>query len=143
MMACMCAGQSANIDMMMYYDLMPSIWNGVYDFYSHEPIKGYYPLYWYGMFYDKKHEIKAENNIENIYSLCGVDENDKVLAVLTYFNDDDTLPNQKISLDFGKESKYEVYLVDNEHDGELIEVTDTLEFDMKLHSVILIKEIEE
>ena len=32
------------------------------------------------MFYDMEAEIKAENNIEDIYTLCGVDKNDKVLS---------------------------------------------------------------
>lgn len=140
-MACISAAQNSDIDMLMYYDTCPSYLNGVFDFYTCEPLKGYYPLYWYGMFYDMKKEIKAENHIENIYSLCGVDENNKVLSVVTHYNNDDSAGNKTISIDFGKKSNYEVYLLDGEHNGELIKTTDKLELDMKNFSAVLIKEI--
>ena len=42
--------------------------------------------------------------------------------------------------DFGKEGEYEVYLTDPDHDGELIAVTDKIELDLKLHSIVFIKE---
>ena len=95
------------------------------------------------MFCDAKCEIESTNVINNIYSLCGVDDSGKVLAVITYYSDRNDLENQKLSLNFGKESKYEIYLLDDEHDGECVGVTEKLEFDMKLHSAVLIKEIGE
>lgn len=140
-LACMCASQDSPIDMLMYYDTIPSPFNGVFDYYTYERLKGYYPLYWYGKFYDMEKEVKAENAIEDIYSLCGVDKDGKVLSVVTYYSEDDFVENKKIALDFGKKGQFEVYLLDNEHNGELIATTDTLEFDMRVHSALLIKEI--
>lgn len=139
-MACICAAQHSDIDMLMYYDTHPSGFNGAFDYYTYEPLKGYYPLYWYGMFYDMDKEIESDNKIENIYSLCGVDKDGKILAVVTYYTDDDLAENKKISLNFGKESNYEIYLLDEEHNGELIDTTDQLRFDIKRHSALLIKE---
>lgn len=139
-MACMCEAQHSPIDMMMYYDTRPSTYNGVFDFYTARPLKGYYPFYWFGMFYDMKAEIKAKSDIEDIYSICGVDEDGKTLTVITYYSDDDNAENKKISVDFGKTGNYEIYFVDEDHNGELIATTDKLEFDMKVHSMILIKE---
>lgn len=139
-MACISAAQSSAIDMLMYYDTRPSCFNGVFDFYTYEPLKGYYPFYWYGMFYDMEKEIQSENSIENIYSLCGVDKNGKVLSVITYYSDNDDAENKKISVNFGKESSYEIYLLDEENNGKLIKTTDKLEFDMRIHSAVLIKE---
>jgi hypothetical protein len=127
--------------MLMYYDFMPSIWNGVFDFYTFKRLKSYYTFLWCGMLQDMKFAINAEHTIDNIYSLCGVDEDGKALTAITYYSDDDTLENKQISIDFGREGQYEIYLLDEEHDGELVKVTDKLEFDMKLHSLILIKEI--
>lgn len=141
LMSCICAAQASPIDMLMYYDTRPSSFNGVFDFYTVEPLKGYYALYWYGMFYDAVKEIRAKNKIENIYSLCGVDENGKVLSVVTYYSDDDNSENKKVKVDFGKKGNYEIYLLDGEHDGELVKTSDVLEFDMKIHSAVLIKEI--
>lgn len=140
-MACICAAQNSSIDMLMYYDTRPSAFNGAFDYYTYEALKGYYPLYWYGMFYDMEKEIKAENNIENIYSLCGVDKDGKVLSVITYYNDDDTAADKNIAVDFGKSGTYEIYLLDSEHNGELIKTTDKPELNMKKHSAVLIKEI--
>jgi len=57
-MACICEAQKSDaIDMLMYYDTRPSVFNGVFDFYTVKPLKGYYPLYWYGMLYNMKAEI--------------------------------------------------------------------------------------
>lgn len=140
-MACISSAQQSSIDMLMYYDTRPSVFNGAFDFYTYERLKGYYPLYWYGMFYDMDKEIKAENQIENIYSLCGTDKNNKVLAVITHYNHEDDAENKKINIDLNKKGTYEIYLLDSKHNGELIKTTEQLEFDMSVNSVILIKEI--
>lgn len=141
MMACMSAAQHSAIDMLMYYDTRPSAFNGAFDFYTYEPLKGYYPLYWYGMFYDMEKEIKAENHIENIYALCGVDKNGKTLSIITHYNDHDTANSKRIAVDFGKKGMYEVSLLDRKHNGEIMKTTDNLEFDMKNFSAVLIKEL--
>jgi len=87
-------------------------------------------------------EIKAENAIDNIYSLCGVDAEGKTLTVLTYFtNEEETAENKQISLDFGRTGKYEIYALDEIHTNELIAVTDDLTFNMPPNSCLLIKEI--
>ncbi len=127
--------------MLMYYDTRPSVFCGAFDLYTYEKLKGYYPLYWYGMFYDMEKEIPAENRVDNLYSLCGVDKDGKALAMVTYYSDDDSMGNKTVSLDFGRRGKYEVYLASEDHDGELIATTERLEFDLKRNSILLIKEI--
>ena len=139
-MACMCASQHSPIDMLMYYDTRPSAFNGVFDFYTYEKLKGYYAFYWYGKLYDCEKEIFAKNKIENIYSLCGVDNNGKATIILTYYSDNDALPIKNISLELGKKGTYEIYIVDSEHNGELTEIADNLSFDLELFSIVLIKE---
>lgn len=141
LLACICAAQDSPIDMLMYYDTRPSGFNGVFDYYSYAPLKGYYAMYWYGMFYDMAKEIPSANKIENIYSLCGVDEKGKVLAVLGHYSDDDNAANKQVFVDFGKKGKYEIYLLDDTHDGTLIATTEELTFDLKVQSAVLIKEI--
>lgn len=141
-MACLCEAQRSDaIDMLMYYDTRPSAFCGAFDFYTYNKLKGYYPLYWYGMFYDMAKSVQAENPIDNIYSLCGIAPNGKVLSVITHYNDDDTASSRTVSIDFGKTGRYEVYLLDAEHNGELIQTTDTLVFELSNQSAILIKEI--
>lgn len=140
-MACMIEGQKSSMDMMMYYDTRPSAFNGAFDFYTLRPLKGYYPLYWYGMFYDMKNEVRTEDSIENIYTLCGVDEKGKVLSVITYYTEEDETAQAKtFSVDFGREGEYEIYLLDKDHDAELIKTTSDLTFTMTPCSCIMIKE---
>ena len=141
MLACMCESQKSDaIDMLMYYDTRPGVFNGAFDFYTQEPLKGYYPLYWYGMFYDLECEIPAQNAIDDVYAMCGVDASGKLLSVLTYYNDDDTADDKTVSLDFSKAGKYEIYLLDAEHTNDLVAVTDELTFTLKNHTCLLIKE---
>ena len=139
-MSCMCEAQKTDIDMLMYYDTRPSVFNGVFDFYTYEKLKGYYPLYWYGLLYDCEKEIPAENNIENIYSLCGVDSDGNATVILTYYSEDDSLPKKNVSLELGRTGNYEIYKVDSTHNGELTQITDTLSFELELFSIVLIKE---
>jgi len=140
-MACISEAQKSSIDMLMYYDTRPSVFNGLFDHYTYEKLKGYYPMYWYGMFYDMAYEVRAESEPENIYSLCGVDENGKVLAVITHYTDDDVSDSKSIKIDFGRKGKYEIYLLDEENTNTHIGTPDDLTFDMKPNSCILIKEI--
>ena len=140
-MACMTEAQKSSIDMLMYYDAKPHFFNGIFDFYTLKELKGYYSLYWYGKFYDMKSEVRCKNSIDNIYTLCGVDENDKVLSVITYYADeDDGCPPKTFAVDFGKEAEYEIYLLDEEHDAQLIATTKDLSFTMEVNSCIMIKE---
>lgn len=141
-MSCISEMQKCDaVDMLMHYDTRPSVFCGAFDFYTCKPRKGYYPLMWYGKFYDMESEVRCEDAPENIYTLCGIDEKGKVLCVVTNYSDDDASPAKDIKIDFGKEGKYEIYVVDDEKDGELVEVTERLEFTIKKHSFMLIKEV--
>ena len=140
-LGCICEAQHSDIDMLMYYDTRPSCFNGAFDFYTYEKLPGYFALYWYGMFYDMVKEIPAANKLENIYSLCGVDKDGKVTAVVTYYTDDDTAANKQVKLDFGRPGKYEIYLVDGTKMGEKVATTEDLTLDLKRWDMVLIKEV--
>ncbi len=141
-LACECVAQKSPIDMLMYYDTRPSVMNGVFDILHYTPLKSYYSLAWYGQLYDAVAEVRCENEPEDIYSLCGVDEKGKVTALLTYYTEANEGESKTVRVDFGKpNASYKIYVTDSEHNGELITETQNLEFDMPLHSMILIKEI--
>lgn len=140
-MACISAAQQSSIDMLMYYDTRPSPFCGVFDYYTYEPLKGYYPLYWYGMFYDMEAEIKCSTEAENIYTLCGVDKSGKTLTAVTYYSDNDNAGEKDIKVEFSKNGNYEIYLLDEEYDAKLIKVTSDLTFTMRVNTCILIKEV--
>ena len=78
--------------------------------------------------------------LSDIYTLCGTDENDKVLSVITYYTEEDeTAEDKEIRIDFGKEGEYEIYLLDKNCDGELVKTTSDLTFRMTPCSCVLIK----
>lgn len=139
-MACISLAQPSSVDMLMYYDTRPSVFNGVFDFYTYEKLKSYYPLLWYGSFYDLENEVRAENSVENVYSLAGLDKDGKVTAILTYYTDEDNAPDKMIAADFGREGEYDIYLLNEEKDGEFAGTVTAPEFTLKPNSCILIKE---
>ena len=139
-MAAMSMAQKCDdIDMLMYYDTRPSAFCGAFDVYLYEPLKGYYPLMWYGKFYDGYKYVSCEDDIENIYTLCGVNDDGKVMCVITHYSNDDNEP-KKVKIDFGKQGDYEIFLLDKEHNGDLVKTTSDLEFTLECNTCILIKE---
>ncbi len=141
-MACITAAQHSSIDMLMYYDTIPNSFNGVFDFYTYEPLKGYYPLMWYGKFYDTEYEVVCDDSPENIYTLCGVKKDGKALSVVTYYTDNEQEAESKeINVDFGRRGTYKIYLLDEDHDGEEISETSDLALTLKPNTCVLIEEI--
>lgn len=137
--ACMAAAQPSSIDMLMYYDARPCVFNGLFDYYTYRPLKGYYPFYWYGHFYDCEKEIPAENTLPDIYPLCGVDANGKVTAMIAYYTEqDDVAKDKAFTLDFGRDGDFEVWLVDKDHTAE--KIAPTLTLTLKPSSVVFLKE---
>lgn len=137
----MALSQPSSIDMLMYYDTRPSAFCGIFDFYSYEPLKGYYPMMWYGIFYDLEGEIRSENTVQNIYSLCGKDKDGKLLCMLTYYSDDDSAEEKELAIDFGRDGNFEIYLLDETHDGELVATMSELKLKLSVHSCVMIKEV--
>lgn len=132
--------QKSSIDMLMYYDTRPGKFNGVFDYYDYSPLKGYYALMWYGKFYDLKHEVRAISQPKDIYTLCGVNNDGKVMAIVTHYSNDDQKPNVQVELDFGKKAEYDIYVVDKDTNGELVKTTSDLVLDMPVQSFALIVE---
>lgn len=139
--ACLCLSQPSSIDMLMYYDARPGALNSLFDYYTLRPIKGYYPMYWYGMFYDLMGEVRAKESLDDIYSLCGIDKTGKTLTALTYYTDEKEMPAREVALDFGRNGQYEIYLLDETHDGSLVATTSDLTFTLSPNTCLLIKEI--
>lgn len=140
-MACMSAAQQSPIDLMMYYDTRPSCFCGVFDYYTYEPLKGYYPFKWYGMFYDLEAVVPCNTEIGQIYTLCGCDRNGKTLTAVTYYTDDDTAAEKTLRVDFGRSGNYRLYLLDETHDAEPIAETSDLTLTLRANTCVLIQEM--
>ena len=139
-MATMSACQYAPVDMLMYYDARPCGFNGLFDIYTMEKLKGYYPFLWYSYLYDCEYSVRAECDDEDIYTLLGVNSDGSIVATVTYYTDDDNAPSKDVKINMANPPECEIYLVDFEHNGELVARTRDLSFTMKANSIILIKE---
>ena len=138
-MAMMSLAQKGPIDMLMYYDFRPCVFNGVFDYYTLEPLKGYYSFLWFTKLMDLTY-VACENTEENLYTLCGVDDDGKATCVVTHYNEDDDAEDREVKIDFGKDSRFDVYLLDEENTATHIGEYTDLTFKMKVNSCILIVE---
>ena len=126
-----------NCDMLMYYDVRPCTMNGVYDFYTLRPIKGYYVLKCFSNLYKLSNETECVCDDENIYA-CAASDGDKCAVMLVNYSSDLNAVQKKVKLDFGKDlSSFAMYIIDKENnltqtllppDGELCLYPDTVAF---------------
>lgn len=140
-LSCICTAQHSPVDMLMYYDTRPSCFNGIFDYYTYEHLKGYYSLYWYSLLYNSGKELTSENSIENIYSLCAVGKDGKITCVITHYSNDDTTKPKTVNVDFGRSGTFEVYLLDESHDAQKIATTSDTVFNMENYSAVMLKEV--
>ena len=139
--ACICGAQDRPVDMLMYYDTRPSVFNGVFDFYTYRKLKGYYPLYWYGRFYDAAGQVPTVTRPENVWGICGEKADGKRIAMFSYFMEDDGADGIELSVDMGKPGRFEVFITDPDRDGESIGEFSEIKLALKPDSVAFIKEI--
>jgi len=96
--ACMAEGQkNPNIDMLMYYDARPTGMNGLFDYYTLEPLKGYYPFLMYSRLKDIGTAVYSCSDDKDIYTVaayngehCGI--------MLTYYSENDGVLNRSVTL---------------------------------------------
>ncbi len=139
-LAAMCVGQKAPIDMLLYYDARPCAFNGIFHTDTLETLKGYYPFLWFSKFNDFE-EIRCDAEIEDIYSLSGIDRDGKTMTLLTYYTDEEGMEEKTFCLDFGKQAKYEIYLLDEIHDGTLEATVEDLTLTMQPNTCVMVREV--
>lgn len=72
--SCMLLGQSAPLDMLMYYDASPGIWNGMYDTRTLRPLKGYYPFKMFRTLYDLGTAAAVSCNDPQLHAAAAKDD---------------------------------------------------------------------
>ena len=121
--------------------------NGIFKYETYECLKGYYTFMMFKELRSLKKYVLTKGQCEDIYS-CAATDGKNSAVMLTYYNDDDTLPSKKVSAVFlskSKTSRAEVYVLDEKLNLELDREMyfDTNKFsiclDMQLHSSVLIK----
>ncbi len=124
----MAAGQASHIDHMMYYDARPCTWNGMFDTTFLTPLKGYYPFKMFGELYRLGGEAKTESDDGTVFAVGARGEN-TAAVMATYFDDSDSAEPKDVEFEFSGlpagMKKISYYLLDGEHDDELVRCDST------------------
>lgn len=145
----MCISQASTLDMLMYYDARPCGMNGMFHTDTLQPLKTYYVIKAFGELYKMGTCLKTEVDGANVYA-CTATDGVVSETLVTYFDDNDEAECKEVKIDFNNVShsgkiKVEIYLLDEEHDSELIreEIFTANNFSvyqkMKLYSSLFLK----
>ena len=128
----------------MYYDARPCTLNGLFDFYSQKPLKGYYSFLLFSKLYKLGKHVKTETDSECIYAVAAANEG-KEAVLLSYFTNDETATTETVTVKFegGNADSYAFIVLDKEYNAEKIctiavengEVT----FRMKPNTVVMLE----
>jgi hypothetical protein len=120
--AYMCGAQSTtSIDMLMYYNATPSVYNGLFDYYTNEPLKGYYSFRMFNELYKLGTACESSVDANGLYAAAATNGADRAVMISYFTDDDDCTESQEIHLDFkGEEKIYEMLLLDSRLDCEAI-----------------------
>ena len=141
--ACMLASQESSIDMLMYYDARTGTgFNGMFDFYTCRPLKGYYPFTMFSTLYELGTAVKCSSDDDRVYVVGAKDESGKAACMLVYYTDDDTAQDVTLQMQLqNANGEFEVYLLDEEHTDEYIkDVSGDFELTLQRNSVVLLKQ---
>ncbi len=114
--AFMCEGQNSPVDMLMYYDARPSFYNGLFDFYTLRPLKGYYAFTMFNDLYRMRMQVKSSSDDDEIYTVCAKDGDGNRAAYVVYFTNRPDAEEKTIGIE--AEGTFDVYTLDEAHNKE-------------------------
>jgi hypothetical protein len=114
--ACMIAGQHSSIDMMMYYDARPMIWNGLFDYYTLRPKWGYYAFTMFGTLYKLGQSVECTSDGEELYAAAACDSSGRRGLMIAYYADADNAAEKTVRI-HGFDGLAEQYLLDQDNPG--------------------------
>lgn len=141
--ALMAACQKSSLDMLMYYDASPCVFNGLFDLYTLRPLKGYYPFKMFSTLYELKSETESSSDNKDLYVVSATDGKASA-AMITYYCSDKNAP-EKIDLSIqlkGIGKKASLYLLDKDNDCTETDIdieNETISLSVNNNTVILIE----
>ena len=102
-----------DVDMLMYYDARPTAFNGLWDLYTYEELKGYYAFYTFANLYELGTQVENISDDENVY-VVAAKNGEKVGAVVTYYteNDNENSKIVEVNVKGADMSRAKIYRVD-------------------------------
>ncbi len=140
--ATMCAVQNGgNLDMLMYYDCRQRTpWNGMFDFYTLKPLKGYYPFKMFSTLYKLGTQVRSECDDGDVIVTSATDGNTCATMITYYALDEDKAEAKTVKINTGV--KMTCYLLDEDNDMQEIDsINDGDEIKMKPNSVVFLTAI--
>ena len=115
--AVMCTLQNnPDVDMLMYYDARPGTFNGIWDFYTYEELKGYYAFYSFANLYGLGTQTENISDDENVY-VVAAKNGESAGAMITYYTENDNENSKYVTIDVDgwDMSRSKIYLTDETH----------------------------
>jgi len=97
----MCTCQRLPVDLLMYYDARTSTtFNGMFDFYTYAPLKGYWPIWAWSRFRDYGSEVKCEVTDQTGVSAVAARSAEGRIAVYLsrYLADDNAFATEEVKI---------------------------------------------
>lgn len=142
--SCMLLSQNdTSIDMLMYYDARPSHYNGLFDFYTNERLKGYYPFLMFNSLYKLKNACECSVSGSGIYAAAATNGAEKAVMFSLFTDDDADIEKREVTLNFKDCTKqFEVLLLDEENDAKsVMKVRSGEKLTLSPNSVCLLKSL--
>lgn len=140
--AIMAVGQSIPLDMMMYYDARPCVFNGMFDYYTLRPLKGYYPFVMFSRLYELENAVECISDDKDIY-IAAAENDGKAALMLTHYRPDKEKTTKPVTLhiDGMSDGIWQAEILDREHTMDTLSVAaenGTLVLDMPDDCVVLL-----
>ncbi len=112
--------QTAPVDMLMYYDARPCGMNGLFNFYSFKPLKGYYSIKTWGEMLTLGGACEVSSTVPDVYAAAATDGDAKLLMLTYYTNDEETALPKTFTVDTtgSDDRELSLYLLDETHNME-------------------------
>jgi hypothetical protein len=109
------------LDMMMYYEGRPCMFNGLYETTYLTPLKTYYVFDAYRQLYELGSAVKCAFD-DNVYAIAATNGNSSGL-LFTYFTEADNAMDKLVEVELKSMKKgadFELYILDEDNDMKLV-----------------------
>lgn len=89
------AGQDSPVDMLMYYDSQPSVFNGLFDIYTYAPTGTYYVFYAWSKLRRLGIQLETTVDEQDVRAVAATDGNGRTGILVSRFNDDNNVVTKK------------------------------------------------
>ncbi|MBQ6708340.1 MAG: hypothetical protein IJM97_05260 [Clostridia bacterium] len=118
--SCMLAAQHSTVDMLMYYDARLCAFNGLFDFYTCQPLKTYYVFTMFRDVYKLGTSYDVEISDNDIYCVAAKNGEDEAIMISFYNDNDEDNSIKTIDLDINGKEEYDLYILDEDHNYEKV-----------------------